>query len=748
VPGAGGTMASLLGRLSYYAAAAGERRDPIEVSAQPIVKNAALVGAALEKLLGGFPKWVLAGSLKERDFLGLLNNNFLDDVIAYYKHQAAPPIFQARNGSDFQSYLQMRLTDNVNPASFQGGTLAGYVRNFHRFEAATLKALEKNLADTRKKRPLTLILHSAIDHNGAFHRDPYMTAVVTNKKNLTIMIEGGETLAAYQSMIGPLAASHGNNGKIDQVMFAGHGGSRIIELAGTVKENTQEIATYGTIGQDDRPIDLRSDPNGAKAFFDEILDNMDKAVVDPLAPPGPAQQKNRRILFNACLTNSNEVRVALTHDRATAREEIKKYITDNASLATYMATYAKLKGADITSLGANASITQVDLIDQATGKLDMIAPTDPTVTASKLVYMEQGTEPHGVMLAALEAWANEPALAREAFVRRAAKHSTDWDQAIIENSYRLVLKFLNDNRFGTVVQLLADDASALSHMRLADECRVNKIVRVADKWKADIAWQRELLGPLISTTLWGQRKYTALVLQQVHAALGLYSDSAALMVDQVLPNFDVKSALDYVDVNYLVSSGAMQKAFAGTPSKGSLVLALLGVVSPAKPAMCVEHLKKVIEPGAPLVAKLPAVDPVPAVPAGVGPRQEIPAVPEVKGRDKVDEITDKRPAAPKIDDLPELPKMDAVPGPPEPKVEKKPTKSTAKDASKPGASDPAPAEVAPVAPVAPARDARPGRPEAPEIPEVKPYFAPAHGIEALLAGGWTEAAILALVAAP
>ena len=198
---------------------------------------------------------------------------------------------------------------------------------------------------------MTIVLHAAIDHNGAFHRDPYMTAVLTNTNINALLIEGGTTLDEYKNQITPLATTYGNNDKIDQVMFAGHGGSRIIEMAGTISENTVETETYGTIRQDEEAIDLNGDLVAAQAFFDEILANMDPAVVAPVMPgglTGPAAQANRRILFNACLTNSNEVGsgLDLTTDRGTARRNVRDYITNNSSLATYMQTYAKSKGSD------------------------------------------------------------------------------------------------------------------------------------------------------------------------------------------------------------------------------------------------------------------------------------------------------------------------------------------------------------------------------------------------------------------
>lgn len=39
---------------------------------------------------------------------------------------------------------------------------------------------------------MTLILQSAFDHNGAFHRDPDMTRVITEPSSHSVMIEGAD----------------------------------------------------------------------------------------------------------------------------------------------------------------------------------------------------------------------------------------------------------------------------------------------------------------------------------------------------------------------------------------------------------------------------------------------------------------------------------------------------------------------------------------------------------------------------
>ena len=725
------SMQDAISGLPSYVAAAGERRDPIQIE-QRDLEAAIWLADALDRLLSAFPRWVLARALEEDELYELISGGYVDDVITYYKFSPSPPIFQAESGQDFASYLQMRNDDGVDPATYQGGPLSAYVRNFHRFEKAALKALTKNLADTSKTKPLTLVLHTAIDHNGAFHRDPYMTQVFTNKKNLTLMIEGGETLAAYQSQIGPLAKAYGNNDKLDQVMFAGHGDSRSMEMAGTVTENTNNVEKYGTIAQSGEDIDLKNDKDAALAFFDEILDHMDKAVVDKLAPTGPDQQANRRILFNACLTNSNTVPIALTKDRVKARAEITNYIENNASLATFMANYAKSKGADVTSLGANASITQVELIKADTGALDLVAPTDEFVTSDKLTYMEKGTEPHGVLLAALEAWAYQPADAREVLVKRSAKKSDDWDQAVIEGCFELASKTLNHSAFGTILQLLADTAHHLSELKLDNECRVSTLTATLKPWGADAAWRTALVHRLAAGPLVGANGNVAVVMRQVQA--GTLGDSSALvtMIDTVLPNFN---ALDVARRPRRQVPGRVGPDGDGDGPHRVEGHDLAGTGrSDAQrgEARCLQEPS----PGTAAsrcAARAEAAGGRSRTGSARGRRSanEIPAVKKVPGRKKVMAIPEAdRKEHPAVPDLKALKKLPAVAGPPE--------VTETKEGTKPEA---------PTAPTAPGREGREGRTEAPGVPAVKPFFETKHAVGDLLAGRATPAMIAELVKA-
>src|SRR5262249_20153555 len=111
------------------------------------------------------------------------------------------------------------------------------IRNYHHFENSALEQLKVNESqhsDPKKGgKPFTLILHSGLDHNAAFHQDPNVTAVVKQPNHFTILVEGAKSLSALQSQLKPLALQYGG-GKIAQAMICGRGGPTGMELTGDV----------------------------------------------------------------------------------------------------------------------------------------------------------------------------------------------------------------------------------------------------------------------------------------------------------------------------------------------------------------------------------------------------------------------------------------------------------------------------------------------------------------------------------
>ena len=513
-------------------------------------------GAALKKLLNapGLGGAKLKHAMHQDRFVELVNRNFVDDFVSYM--QTCSPIIEAEKSEsgadDIASYIGLR-NDGIDPVFYKGTVLNGNVLNFHRFNRQTLDALVthfqgRDLPNATRK-PLTLILHSAHDHNAAFHRDPNMVAVVTNGNINTLMIEGKETLADVASEIKPLAEAYGKDKSIDQVMFAGHGNARSIELGS--KEG----------------IDLDSNAAASNALFDEVLKNMSN---DPGVSP------HRRIVFNACLTNSNSVPMPLNADRATAQKQIRDHISANSSLATYLKNRAKAQGLNnIDVKGSNGSFGQVQLIDAGDG-LDIISVPDPSMTSDKVEYVKTGTEPEGVLRAALECWAGfnmpDAEIARQdtlkAMDARAKVAATDYDSAIINTLFSIIVARYGEN--GEMIRLFADVAYRMSELKFeGEECHVDKLTAAGLGAGGTTATEaKNIFGGVIGKMA-GMDK-AKLVVYQVWM-----KHETAKRADfmTTLAAFDCQTIEDFLDVPFVTADLAALLPISPTPTREQLLLA-------------------------------------------------------------------------------------------------------------------------------------------------------------------------------
>src|SRR5262249_37638263 len=160
------------------------------------------------------------------------------------------------------------------------------------------------------------------------------------------------------------------DGKVDEIMIAGHGNAKSMQLAGKTKDG--EVTSQQRV--------KANDPDSEK-FLNEILAHMEKTP-------------NARQVLNACLTNSNKVSIGtLDPDPKKAAAQVKAAITADPSLATWMRGKA---AGQVEVRGSNASFGQVEMTD-ALGRMDirdMRPGGDKELTnPDKLKYAEFGIEP-------------------------------------------------------------------------------------------------------------------------------------------------------------------------------------------------------------------------------------------------------------------------------------------------------------------------------------------------------------------
>ncbi|MEW6582311.1 MAG: SH3 domain-containing protein, partial [Actinomycetota bacterium] len=540
--------------LRAFGQAVAQSHPTVRLQATADVAKARGYGAVIPKLEANPGGAALRKIINQPEALDrLIAAGAVDDFAAYCAAQR-PTLEaedQARSSPEITSYLAMRASGDAA----LGPSLPD-VRNLHRFEHAALAALVANLALTeeevrRQARPLVLILHSTFDHNGAFHRDPNLTAVITQADKLVLLVEGKESLAEMGDRIGPLAARYGHDGKVHQAMLAGHGNAQTIQMAGTLGPGGEEQHERVRTGHDP----------ASDEFLRKLVDNM---------ATGP----DTRIVLNACLTASNRVTPppgGLSADPDTAAAQVQAAIAADPSLRDYVAAAAAGKGVSVR--GANASFGQVGLLDPS-GNLDIVAPPgrDPMLTASKADYARSGTEPQGVMRALLEVWAMDrtatprTTTARTIVTARIAGSPTGWDARIIWALCRAVDADFDN---AELIRLLAEGAGALAEVG-------------GDRDPSHLAWiprsvADRVYRDMTGATAWSSQHELPLLVYQhwLQATPGRGAD----FTTHLAAHFTCQTAKRLVKFPFIAGAMAgLLPAGTPTPARGHLQLALMGVM--------------------------------------------------------------------------------------------------------------------------------------------------------------------------
>ena len=347
-----------------------------------------------------------------------------EDFITYYKE--CKPIIQTTEGLEIDAFITLIGSEKAKISDYK--TDLPDIRNYHKFKKGSLDKLKSDKG--KKDKPLTLIMLALYDYNGAFIRDEDMSKVIQNTKTNVYVVEGMDKsrLADLgKSGLEKIANDHGKNGKITQVMIAGHGNSKVVEVGG---EGTSSYKSEGGEYKTDQVEEFNLEFGGERdafwtAFFNELFKHME--VKDRINPA---------ILLNACLTASNEIDISqLTKDLRSShiylgvsgidltsddkqdkiRAAIKRQFSERGSLASVLENKVKAANRNISIIGAQASTTSYETrsIRSRTGELGLFPVTtipgyyqDPYVAGTKIQYLRYGKEPVGVLKAVIESWAD------------------------------------------------------------------------------------------------------------------------------------------------------------------------------------------------------------------------------------------------------------------------------------------------------------------------------------------------------
>jgi hypothetical protein len=360
--------------------------------------NAAELGREALRLEGAVGRHRLKYISTHIELESLIKGGFVDALIEYVR--LFNPMLHAVHGIELRSFMK-HAPGSLIPYK----TSIPYLRSPHRWQPAALSALAANGGDTSRSRPLVVVITPALDYNAALHHNARVTELVTDRRNLVIAIEGGATLASVSGPLREIAAKYGKGGKIQDVVFEGHGSPTGIELAGDVTFVDEVPGTEPPRGalrqagiemrQHRTNLDVEENPEQTRKFVTELL-----ALLEP-AKRGLFRKFTPRIVFNSCLVNAHELKL----DPASTEplgDQIIRAVRDKPNLVDVILELAGKGNVDVRA--ANASINPSSRLIDEGGRPTLQVLDDPAATGSKLDYIRKGGEPEGLMRAIVESW--------------------------------------------------------------------------------------------------------------------------------------------------------------------------------------------------------------------------------------------------------------------------------------------------------------------------------------------------------
>lgn len=451
--------------------------------------NVVALGAALLRLevaLGRERLAYIGGGGGQRPLRTLIERGFVDAFVAYV--EMFQPMLHALDGHDFTSFMK-----HASGSLTQYKTAIPHIASPHRLDPQVLPLLAANFQDRSKKRPLVVVVLSALDFDGSLHGNRALIPLLNQPQNLALAIEAGDRRADVLKTLTQLAAEYGEGNKIQDVVFVGHGGPTGIELAGKAQFDDVAGDTYIDRDPDIRRVgDIRMrqyteslDFSGyrletqrntrfkTEKFIRELLFLFDARWGAPVTP---------RIVLDASLTNAHSLR-----SKSSALE-------DHPNLADVIREYS---GSDLDVIAANGRIAPETLQVDASGRPTLRDATDPALTSTnKIDYVRMGMEPEGVLRAVVElgerAWpVVEQRLAQG--IGRHMGHGDRWSSDVIHVLLEIAVTRRSFN--ADVIYQLVGAADQLRLLPKAGE-RIGPVLAGID-WKLGAKIAIEVYGGLL-----------------------------------------------------------------------------------------------------------------------------------------------------------------------------------------------------------------------------------------------------------
>ena len=320
-------------------------------------------------------------------------------------------VLHATNGAEVISFCEFLA---------EGGDVKAYaelrpeLRHVHRYTRGCLDLLLDHRAEPRGLKPLTVVMQTALDHNGASYRNDNITNLVKRPDRVTVIVESLGTLADFNEAAETVAARHKTDGKVDEILITGHGGAQSMGLAATKQrgryqsakedvalhdslvhlghaldhvdgsratfravlqhctevtdtselplDNDQALKRLNTAMEEDKTVSrkLRAALAGMDGLPAVDLNPATRAFVDRLMAIMLDDAEVSRIVLHSCLTASNRALVNVDSNQSADAQQaaIKSALAKNPSLATRIKEQLPNRYADdVNGLGEKKGVS-------------------------------------------------------------------------------------------------------------------------------------------------------------------------------------------------------------------------------------------------------------------------------------------------------------------------------------------------------------------------------------------------------
>ncbi|HNC99952.1 MAG TPA: hypothetical protein PKW90_27745, partial [Myxococcota bacterium] len=290
---------------------------------------------------------------------------------------------------DYQSYIAARRDDGVDPLRYADALPD--VRSLHWFIKDVLDKLVADRWTPGHDRPVTVMLLSAQDYNGALQREPDMATTILDPAHRVLLAQGLGAVSEFQPLLEEWAATYTDDGQFEEVLFNGHGSPLGMELAAKMDEQG------AIVGEESLSY------TGATASETHRL----------LAWLGQHTEVGGAVGLAACSTNAEPFRPSQLPSHTDiwdtdapppsiaadepSWEDIRRQIMEPSTFAEQLA----LDFPDQQVHGANGLLFG-QIGHDSQGNLSVTGFQDPDVFGDKVHYISSGQDPEGVVKALLQ----------------------------------------------------------------------------------------------------------------------------------------------------------------------------------------------------------------------------------------------------------------------------------------------------------------------------------------------------------